>query len=261
MPILQGKWYFKNTLDKENISTNISFSFFVNANTTHSGSIIAMGYTEAANYLYYYTDTQVPVYMNGTWANQAYRSIEITNPTEVSEEFYNWFTKNAVPLTIEKGVWRFNKHLKGTGEIVGTVDPHDSTNSGEFNFGVNYARMWCFTNCIPGDKNSIHSLTYEYIDDDPTGLEVYTSTDGWVDDSYRTIEIVEPLEAVNGNSAIWFYENAHSMELKLYSECYIAEASDVLKSYTKATGYTIKDFAEAIDSLGSKFIEGDFEKY
>ena len=250
MPTLKGKWYFKDTLDKgtsgTTISTNISFSYFVNDNTTYSGTLISGSFTDISCYIYYYTDILVPVY-NGTWVNQAYRSIEITSPTEVSEEFYNWFTKNAVDLQ-PTGTWRFNKTLTiPAGDLVTTCQGL-CTNQHWGSSPVVWLKL--SESSSSTDWQLQCGVQHDGIGDAYTEY-LWTSTSGWgAGEDCRILTFHDNLTELNPEFALWFYENAHSTELKLYSECYIAEAVDTIRSITGVTkGYTVKDLVTGIEEV------------
>lgn len=251
MPALKGKWYFKEvlTMPESSITFQSLEASFLLAGTTAKQAI----YVEPTNSNFTFYDNLDDwsggwyVYQNGRWVASEARNITISQPMQVSEEFYKWFTKNAVPLTIE-GVWRFNKTLKNNYCIHST----DSNKGGLFKFGTSAdtANHWMFDY---GAGPTRGYMTYGNINSTNQTIEVYNSIDGpgWLDDSYRTIEIIEPLEFTVGISAIWFYENAHSMELKLYSECYIAETADKIRECANDNTLTFKvsDLADGVQTV------------
>lgn len=65
----------------------------------------------------YVSDATIPVYFNGVWGDDGlftddgYRTITIPNDTEVSAEFAEWFTANAIEQTTISGKWKFKDVL------------------------------------------------------------------------------------------------------------------------------------------------------
>lgn len=255
---IKGNWYFKENINLENFPTSqgsqiISFTTSV---VSGSSSVLQQynGFSATSDALefrcdafeYYYSDFVYQVVcVVGPWTgwregNGSYRNISFGDEVQyVTKEFYNWFTKNAVPLTIEKGAWRFNKQLK---------PGHMGQADGSFKYGNTSVTTWLIET---DEAGSAACLSYYSTTDNSIGIEeAYSDIYGWANDDYRTIEITEPLVCNHGTTALWFYENAHSMELKLYSECYIAETADKIRECTNDNTLTFKvsDLADGVQT-------------
>jgi hypothetical protein len=257
MPTLQGKWYFKETLVIEpslNISISTDVASFKAGGEQYLELVVAGSDSGAAGPLVFLPNMACPYgyYSDsngvGAWEkNTNYRSIEFFKPVEVSEEFYNWFTKNAVPLTIE-GTWRFNAHL--------------TINSGYIVEGLSYQ--------VDGESYLYDGL---YIYDDPTEGQVilykdpeyskmdwryYSGAPGWLKDNYRIITFTT-INNLPSDFALWFYENAHPTEVVICSEAYVAEIAHNIRQIKGTTQkYAVKNLANEIRNL---YINANEEVY
>jgi hypothetical protein len=240
MPTLKGKWYFKENIDWLDIG-DAALQFTV---TNESGEIFyadGMSIDLDMPVLTFIGSQQQPsisgeVYVDESWQVDFVRTINIGYPQEVSEEFYNWFTKNAVDLQ-PTGTWRFNKTIN----FPETALHMSRTEGFATSLGEDMWDLYVSTNLIyglgAGNDRLINILT----------------NGQWEHEDARIITFTNKLDYLYPEFALWFYENAHSMELKLYSECYIAEAVDTIRKHTGDTkGYTVKDLAVGIDKVAAK---------
>jgi hypothetical protein len=255
LPILQGKWYFKEHI--QTLGENVPFDTYVtfhmpawsDEDHSHIFTIFRMAIDPEDGTLEYFdtelsSDSGLVVYEDGNWlifddnapshVGLDTRNIWFSEPQVVSEEFYNWFTKNAVPRTIE-GTWRFNKNITGAQTFVRSDTNAIFTSEGE-----------------PFSELLMDGHSIIYINDlgDPSTDQaplVYDMITGWEDESYRIINFISSVD-LTPDFAIWFYENAHSMELKLYSECYIAETADKIRECANDSTLTFKvsDLADGV---------------
>lgn len=263
MPTLQGKWYFKETLDLASIETPFSYSTYVDDPDIVYGqpffrsggreyTAIWFENSSATNAVSYGTDELFPYNPGYGWHDS--RDIEFLYPIKIDEDFYNWFTKNAVNLQ-PTGTWRFNKTLTSPKSLDG--DSSVTTYYEGANYELHdYEIPFC---TIHGINVDAYMLTADWSDygyyclQAGTGLVKYlykANEQTWTSEEAREITFNNNLECLDPYFALWFYENAHSMELKLYSECYIAEAVDTIRSITGATkGYTVKDLSAGIEEV------------
>lgn len=275
MPILKGKWYFKDKLDLDQsdvyflISLPDGATTFFRSNGIDYCALYIRGKNDPVNtssmppvvygwgsiFPYGTEDGSEGIY--GIWKT-GYQQIEFTQSIEVSEEFYNWFTKNAVDLQ-PTGTWRFNKNLKHPNTdipIITVMTNHagDASDTGTVAF-ANMGDIEIMGLALHASSTSQYQLDAYTIgpDGDAWFEEFYKEGNGWSSDytiQVQEITFYNQLEQLNPEFALWFYENAHSMELKLYSECYIAEAVDTIRSITGSTkGYTVKDLSAGIEEV------------
>jgi hypothetical protein len=242
MPTLKGKWYFKEVLQ-----VNTNFSQSINYEITDNGTIImqAIGMCMANGALEYETEQsilEVYSYVHYWGGLITYRSIDFgETPQEVSEEFYNWFTKNAVNLQ-PTGTWRFNKTLTCPGTylyshargdaVIGTA--HDTETGSSQITQIGY-------------DPSIYLAVYDIEGD---GYNIWY--DGsWYSEEARLITFIDKnLMPLNPEFALWFYENAFPMDLTFCSECYIAEIADTIRQIKGTTQkYAVKSLADEITTL------------
>lgn len=254
MPTLQGKWYFKDKLELPDTALShsepdpsgngISPAFFKVADISYeyfsadsSDNPIVYGWGEAFPYGCSYDEANWgPI---GSWKDNSFRKIEFLYEIEVTEEFYKWFTKNAVNLQ-PTGTWRFNT----TAFIPPTSACHTNLTGACLHKGLNQYIA----------QISVSSSEFRIYADATQSYLCWTDQAGWAyGEDYAIITFHGNLNELDPEFALWFYENAHSMELKLYSECYIAEAVDTIRKHTGDTkGYTVKDLAVGIDKVAAK---------
>ena len=256
MPTLKGKWYFKEVIDIETLcDQNIMFSYNTGASNnsffrSKGEEFCYFAFGDLDYGVVYGTDQYFP-YGYGSlagWSDQDFRLIEFLYPIEISEEFYNWFTKNAVPLTIE-GTWRFNKNL---------VLPTATNINGRVFLDCDFSSDWTNGHYSEYTQNLQHitceeDSLYAYISDSDSDetVTLWTANTGWVSDAARLLTFSPNTELDGEEFALWFYENAHSTELKLYSECYIAETADKIRECTNNSTLTFKasDLADGVQTV------------
>lgn len=258
MPTLKGKWYFKDTLDLD--QSDVYFECYA-GNGANNTSIIRVNGME---YVHFYiagrnnsTGFAYPIVYGsgfvfpygsyngsegvyGTWKDSTYRQIEFLYDVEVTEEFYNWFTKNAVPLTIE-GTWRFNANP--VINFSRNWEGLSYTSEGTFYDGLYIGNgEWHYILYKDPGYNGMYNIFSKYHAD---------STGNWLDgnENYRIITFT-PVQTLDPEFALWFYENAHSMELKLYSECYIAETADKIRECVNDStlAFKVSDLANGVQT-------------
>ena len=93
---INGKWYFNEVVSDCPARSEYSF-------VSNGKNYIAMNASIADKnrFSYYYQGTSYDnAWLNGSWTDEAYRTIDFGAAyQEVSDEFYNWLTANAVQLT------------------------------------------------------------------------------------------------------------------------------------------------------------------
>lgn len=87
MAILNGTWHFNKVID-------LSVGLIQQMNF-YTGVECQSMVIRQDNALEYYSVGPLAVYTSNGWSRQYARVIFFTEPQEVSEEFYNWFTANA----------------------------------------------------------------------------------------------------------------------------------------------------------------------
>ena len=138
------------------------------------------------------------------WFGYDYHYIIVTEDTEVTDDFYAWFSANAtvVPL-IEAGAYRFNDKLTSptwTSVYLPYVSYYLETEASSVGFAIEKNRLLC--KCEP-DSYSFYVYDYDY-DKWNTGHDDY----------------LEPF-CVTQNTEVseefynWFVENANAVELKI----------------------------------------------
>lgn len=258
MPTLKGKWYFKEILTTANLDGgtmiiqefNPYFEACSESDFSVSGSFLDMRVTcEAGDIILEYGwggQESTSVWAStagGVWYEP--RCIDFGEAfQEVSEEFYKWFTKNAVDLQ-PTGTWRFNKTLKLPDHSIYT------------NYGPNapYYTTCGYSNGVTIFEIGADSGSFYYntgtCDRDSSLLELYYNNSWNVYDTntevYRNIEFVSGI-TLDPEFALWFYENVHSTELKLYSECYIAETADKIRecAHDNTLTFKVSDLADGV---------------
>lgn len=178
---------------------------------------------------------------NGTWVYSEFRNIQFEQPVEVTEDFYNWFTQNAVNLQPE-GTWRFNKTLTDPGTFVYS---HDR----------GYAIIGTAHDTETGSSQITHigydpSVYLAVYDIEADGYNIWDHG-SWYSEEARLITFIDknPIP-LNPEFALWFYENAFPMDLTFCSECYIAEIADTIRQIKGTTQkYAIKNLADEITTL------------
>ena len=119
-----------------------------------------------------------------------------TEPQEVSEEFYEWFTSNAKIRTVYtvSGVWKFGEDV--------TADPEGVSQYVNFiSSDTEYALIYCDYE----EKEGCHIVNYT----DELGKEggdYYCN--GWEGYEYRTIDFGTEPQEVSEKFYIWFTANA-----------------------------------------------------
>ena len=256
MPTLKGKWYFKEVLQHyiPDFSQSINYAItYIDGTTTQ---VIRMSMTSGI--LEYHTEQstlEVYNYVKYWEGHNVYRNIDFgETPQEVSEEFYNWFTKNAVNLQ-PTGTWRFNKTLTSPPQSLEEGDFHVTTYYKGADDELNdYEIPFC---TIHGINVDAYKLTADwgdygyYCTQAGTGLIKFlyqANEQTWTSEEAREITFNNNLEYLAPDFALWFYENAHSTELKLYSECYIAETADKIRECANDNNLTFKvsDLADGV---------------
>ncbi len=283
MPTLKGTWYFKNKLDLDQSDVYFCISFpdyenmitpmFFEANgaefhTLHicgrlnttqnaDGNFPPVVYGDGFVFPYGTEDGSEGVY--GTW-HEGYQKITFLHSIEVSEEFYNWFIKNAVPLTIE-GTWRFNKTL---------VSPTNTNIFGQISLASDIKP--CFTSShyseytadlsfidIFEPNTGLELNVYIASSDDDANVPLWKATSGWVSEKARLLTFSPNTVLGDPEFALWFYENAHPTEVVLCSEAYVAEIAHNIRQIKGTTQrYAVKNLANEIRNL---YINANEEVY
>lgn len=253
---VQGKWYFKDTITLIPCYEPVTF-------TTELGKSYT-GIGKNVYYLFYQDPTLgvgMGVYENTTqWLSEQDRVIDFgTAPQRVTERFYNWFIKNAVPLTIE-GTWRFNKTL-----ILPTKNLPSAPCLQADIFSTGFSEGQCTSKHYPEYSTGLYflSLTYTNLPEYNRfgyGLEgnfhegdsyycLWTSDSGWVSEEARILTFHDRTE-LDPKFALWFYENAHPTKIVLCSEAYVAEIAHNIRQIKRTTQrYAVKNLANEIRNL------------
>lgn len=108
---VSGTWYFNENLgalqeDNHFEDQMVSFTSNNTAFTSISEEMKALMFGS------------IEVYFNGTWANQAYRTITFDGTQHVSQDFYEWFTANAAFAFTIKGTTYYAEDGMTWGEWV-----------------------------------------------------------------------------------------------------------------------------------------------
>lgn len=190
---LQGTWVWNEriTLDFGGYYESENIQFISNSNS-YIG--IRAGGAEII-----YGDTRVCYGAWGEWldggVSSPYRAITFESTQTVSQEFYNWFTANAVKqettYTIPVGTYVFNEEL-------------DFTNiSADINESFTFTPIDGYkSNLIGITVNPVPIITYYKGVSD--GYNVYNT--GWLDEDYRTITL-ETDQTVSQEFYEWFMTN------------------------------------------------------
>jgi hypothetical protein len=245
MPTLKGKWYLK-----ENIKVNdvgypaINFSYSVPQGWRYG---ISLGFDTDLNQLSYQDGegNWVIAYKDDSWVYPEYRHISFSDDgVTVDEDFYFWLRKNAVPLNIE-GTWRFNKNLTPSGSYLRTPIQGLCTS---LHFGDSPVTE------LEVESDIYYGYLWGRIND--SAYTFWGATVGWASgDDYRVLTFHDNLTELDPEFALWFYENAHSMELKLYSECYIAETADKIRECANDNNLTFK-VSDLVDGVQTVYDAG-----
>lgn len=204
---LKGKWYFNEVLTMPATSVDCrgdeqgSTEFF----TSNSRSYVYLAcYGEDSTdpwMLMYGWGGKFPYGTKDTtigWADEADRVIEFLFEVEVSDAFYEWFTANAISLTI-KGKWKFNETLVNVGNLSGNEYINFTTASGSHG-GFNY---------LPGEL-----WYWDWIDGQLQYMSAPPVISG--DTVYRpellTIDFGSEPQSVSEDFYRWFIANAVQIE-------------------------------------------------
>ena len=263
MPTLKGKWYFKEilTYPESSILFEAPGAYFGVEAGEYPKQVISVN--SYGSLLQFYDDTEWNggryIYSN-EWSAIAeddkikLKTLIFLQPIDVPQDLYNWFTQNAVNLQ-PTGTWRFNKTLKL---------PAVTQQTGYNSLSASSSKTFC----------TVHDTDQGQVDAIRLHINVNTSTNGgisglwsqdaegnncnmwtldgddefWVSEDARLITFNDQLVQLYPDFAFWFYENAHSMELKLYSECYIAETADKIRECANDNTLTFKvsDLADGV---------------
>ena len=184
---LSGIWVFDSLSDTpSDIHLNINF------NSNGQSFTSAEFDTSGAEWVYY---GDVKVWGGSTgWTDQAYRTITFDGTQTVSEEFYEWFTANAVKQeqTYQlSGQWEFNTNLSYDNEI-----------SAEINFTSN--DMECSKIII---MNTGYLLWVKQEDD--MYMQVWSEKNSWDLSFSRIIDFGSIPQTVSKEFYEWFTANAN----------------------------------------------------
>jgi hypothetical protein len=261
---IKGKWYFKENINLETLPTDQGSQIISFTTSVASGSSSVLqhynGFSGSPNILGFRCDAfesydadyvYQTEYLVGPWVgwrdgNASYRDISFGDEVQyVTKEFYNWFTKNAVPLTVE-GIWRFNKDIQFPTQ----------------NISINSDTLFFKSN---GFEGTILQVELD------RGLIWYVSTmnggvadnnvykqNTWINEAWREIEFLTTTE-ISPEFAIWFFENAHPTEVVICSEAYVAEIAHNIRQIKGTTQkYAVKNLANEIRNL---YINANEEVY
>ena len=203
------------------------------------------------------------------WGHPWYQTITITNDTDVSNEFYEWFTANTVEQkTIKAGTYRFkdvltNEYPRGEHYLNFTVSSYVAQLGTDVTadcFKINMLSdagdiAFYFNTTVP-DLSS-YGMTY------PHFFWVYDPKNGWSIDAYsdniQTI-IVPYDQDVSAEFAEWFTANTKRLSTITYNGSIIATLNGGQTATLKCAGMKMEsdvvvDVAEIPESSDTRIIE------
>lgn len=135
-----------------------------------------------------------------SWANQAYRIIEITGGTDATDvDLISWLMSNATQIQVGD--------LTGTKWVINKT-PNPSPLSGGIFFNISFiSNNRTFSEIIIGDnlEPGLNSINY-YTEND---VDVYWfSSNSWVNEAYRLISITSGDDVSNPDLLVWLNNNA-----------------------------------------------------
>ena len=142
------------------------------------------------------------------------KTITILDDTEVSDEFYAWFTANAKPIL--SGKWKFNDALTAFGKVNVDSPPFPTTTAIKIAFTSNdteYASMAFASVASDSIINPLYFNTAERSGFDftditqvETAVKVYDVDSGWENgDAYKTI-VFNGEQLIDDSRSVMFYD-------------------------------------------------------
>lgn len=100
--VLSGYYLFNDTIDIADLAgTTFEVTFTEGFGFKVQSIIFGEGDTEeTATALYFYGDSDILVYENGSWKDQKYRAVNFGDATYVDQNFYDWFMQNSAKSTV-----------------------------------------------------------------------------------------------------------------------------------------------------------------
>lgn len=203
-------WVFNSHIEL----TQTSFTFNFTSNNTNFTS---MSFKRMELGWWKYNDSTVyEQSAEGNWMDEAYRTIEITGGTDVTNtDLIAWLEANATQIQVTNLTgtkWILNSNL-GTTTPAGTEYDYGIAHSFNEPYSLNFASnsnnytQFCFHGLGEGSDTA---LLY-----DSTYINSYLSSGGagyWADEAYRTIEITGGTDATNAIFISWLVTNAIQIE-------------------------------------------------
>ena len=234
------KWVINNTVGSVPIPpVRFSVTFISNGNNYTELTLSYAGSDSPIKY----DNTIAYDYGNMIWTNQAYRIIEITGGTNVTNaSLIEWLLQNATQVNVTdltNTKWQFN----------------DIITLGDFNYAIYFVSGVYPTRVY---NNLISYLASTGIPPIPAHLDYVFGPDsnnqayafnGWVDNLYKTIEISSGTDIANPDLIVWLTENATLQpNVKTFdlSTLQLSAGTHTIQVRARAQNYRDSNFSNAV---------------